>query len=183
MKTAWQIIAGVLSVLFPVLWFFGRDQGWLPYIAGMMVLVWAGRAIVQPDRWQRVVSAVLSLFFVLVLVLQQPWAMYWYPFFVSVLMLLLFGGSLLSKQSLIERLARIRQPELSDDAVRHTRRVTQIWCGFFVLNGAIIAALVLMEHWHAWAIYTGFISYGLMGMLAGGEWLWRRRRQAARRVS
>ena len=90
------------------------------------------------------------------------------------LMLALFGGSLFAKQSLIERLARLQTPDLPPEGVRYTRRVTQIWCVFFVLNGSMAAALVLMRQYDWWALYTGIVSYVLMGLLLGGEWVYRK---------
>ena len=57
--------------------------------------------------------------------------MYWYPVIVNALMLAVFGGSLFAKQTVIERLARLQHPDLPPEGVSHTRRVTQIWCGFF----------------------------------------------------
>ena len=91
-----------------------------------------------------------------------------------VLMLALFGGSLFAKQSLIERLARLQTPDLPPEGVRYTRRITQIWCVFFVLNGSMAAALVLMRQYDWWALYTGIVSYVLMGLLLGGEWVYRK---------
>lgn len=176
MTRVWPAVAGILSVLYPLLWFWGRENGAFPYIAIMMAVVWAVRALVQRDRWQRLVSVILSLFFVGVLAGQAHGAMYWYPVFVSALMLMLFGGSLCSGQSFVERLARLRHPDLPPEGVRHTRRVTQIWCGFFLLNGLFTTALILVQAWRAWAWYTGLVSYVLMGLLLAGEWLWRRRK-------
>ena len=54
-------------------------------------------------------------------------------------MLAVFGGSLFAKQTVIERLARLQHPDLPPEGVRHTRRVTQIWCAFFIFNGATAA--------------------------------------------
>ncbi len=47
-------------------------------------------------------------------------------------MLALFSASLLQKQTLVERLARLQEPELPDSGVRYTRTVTKVWCGFFL---------------------------------------------------
>ncbi len=99
--------------------------------------------------------------------------MYWYPIAVNLLMLALFGGSLFSSQSLIERLARLQHPDLPESGVRYTRKVTLIWCGFFVFNALITLYLIATAAWSAWAIYTGVIAYLLMGLLFGAEWLYR----------
>lgn len=89
-------------------------------------------------------------------------------------MLAVFGGSLFAKQSVIERLARLQNPDLPPEGIRYTRKVTQIWCVFFILNALAAAVLVWAEQYEWWAFYTGIISYVLMGMLLGGEWLYRK---------
>ena len=128
-------------------------------------------AVILPSL---MVGLILAAFFAAVLLLRLPQSMYWYPVWVSLLMLALFGGSLFAKQSLIERLARLQTPDLPPEGVRYTRRVTQIWCVFFVLNGSMAAALVLMRQYDWWALYTGIVSYVLMGLLLGGEWVYRK---------
>lgn len=175
MKPGWQLLVALSSLAYPLLWYWGRDHGLLAPLAAGMALLWGIRSLLQTERWQRLVSALLMLFFVLVLLLRHPGAMYWYPVLVNLLMLLLFASSLLGGQSLVERLARIRHPDLPAAGVRYTRRVTQIWCIFFVLNGGVAAGLVLAQAWRAWALYTGVIAYVLMGALFLGEWCWRRR--------
>ena len=89
-------------------------------------------------------------------------------------MLAVFGGSLFAKQTVIERLARLQHPDLPPEGVRHTRRVTQIWCSFFILNGATAAILAGLQYYDWWAAYTGIVSYVLMGLLFAGEWVYRK---------
>ncbi|WP_017801806.1 hypothetical protein [Winslowiella toletana] len=99
----------------------------------------------------------------------------WYPVAVSAVMLLLFGGSLFSAMPMVERLARIREPQLPPPAIRWTRRVTQIWCLFFIFNGSVATATCLAGNLHWWTLWNGIISYLLMGLLMAGEWLLRQR--------
>ncbi|WP_222987548.1 hypothetical protein [Psittacicella hinzii] len=91
----------------------------------------------------------------------------------SGMMLVIFGASLFSKQSLVERLARIKQPDLPPQAVEYTRKVTILWCFFFIFNIAIIALAIFNSWWYFWGIYSSFISYILMGILFLGEYLYR----------
>ena len=168
------VLLPLLSVGYPLLWYWGRERGLFGWLALAMAAVWAVRALWAQTTAQRVVAAVVAVFFVSAWLLKQPVAMYWYPVAMSGLMLLLFGGSLFTRQSLIERLARLREPDLPPEGVRYTRRITQIWCAFFVLNGGVAAALVVAQAWQAWALYTGVVAYGLMGALFAGEWLYRR---------
>ena len=106
------------------------------------------------------------------LTLAYPWL--WYYGGGARAMLAIFTASLIHPPTVIERLARLQHPDLPPEGVRYTRRVTQIWCGFFVINGSIIAALALLHADRAWTWYTGFISYLLMGALFAGEWIYRR---------
>lgn len=97
-----------------------------------------------------------------------------YPVAVSAGMLLVFGLSLRHPPSMIERFARIFEPALPPAGVRYTRRVTQIWCIFFVANGSVAAWTALFASRELWALYNGLIAYLLMGALLSGEWLVRR---------
>jgi uncharacterized membrane protein len=98
-----------------------------------------------------------------------------YPAALSGAFLVVFGLSLLNPPTVVERIARLRNPELPAAGVRYTRQVTQIWCAFFVLNGLIAAWTAVWSSREVWALYTGFISYLAMGVLFAGEWVMRRR--------
>jgi uncharacterized membrane protein len=108
------------------------------------------------------------------------WGGWWgplklYPALVNAVFLGVFGLSLWHGPTVVERMARLREPDLPPAAVAYTRRVTQVWCGFFVVNGAIAVGTALWASPAAWALYNGLISYVAMGALMGGEWLVRRR--------
>lgn len=93
-----------------------------------------------------------------------------YPVLVSGVMLVLFGISLWHPPSMIERFARLQQPDLPAHAIPYTRKVTWVWCGFFVVNGAIASATVFASD-QLWALYNGLVSYLLIGLLLAGEYL------------
>jgi uncharacterized membrane protein len=101
-----------------------------------------------------------------------------YPVAISLLLLCLFGASLLHPPTAIERIARLSEPDLPPAAVAYTRRVTQIWCVFFSLNGLIALFTAFWASDAIWTLYNGLISYVLMGTLMAGEWLVRRRMRA-----
>jgi|RhiMethySRZTD1v2_1073278.scaffolds.fasta_scaffold34047_7 uncharacterized membrane protein len=98
-----------------------------------------------------------------------------YPAAISASMLILFGVTLVHPPTMVERFARLQEPELSPASVRYTRRVTFAWCAFFVLNGAIAAWTAVYASREAWALYNGVIAYLAMGTLFAGERLLRRR--------
>ena len=169
-----RLLLLLASLAYPLLWYYGREQGWFFLLAALMAALWGIRAFTSPDSGQRLVSALVAVFFVVVLLWRQQDSMYWYPVWVNALMLMLFGGSLYRGMPLVERLARLQDPDLPPRAVAYTRQVTRIWCGFFLINGSLAAALVLLERHGWWALYTGVISYVLMGLLMAGEFAYRK---------
>jgi len=101
-----------------------------------------------------------------------------YPVMVNATLLGVFAYSLIVPPSMVERLARMREPELSIPAIGYTRRVTQVWCLFFALNGAIALITTLWASVAVWTIYNGLIAYLLMGLLFVAEYCvrWRFKR-------
>lgn len=98
-----------------------------------------------------------------------------YPVMVNGLLLSVFAASLWFPPTVVERIARLQNPELPQEAVMYTRRVTQMWCLFFVGNGLIALWTALWQSARAWFLYNGVIAYLLIGSLFVGEWLIRRR--------
>ncbi|EXJ46560.1 putative dNA gyrase subunit B [Vibrio parahaemolyticus VPTS-2010_2] len=85
-------------------------------------------------------------------------------------MLCVFAFSLKQPQSIIERLARLQEPELPPSGVAYTRKVTMVWCVFFVLNAAFALYTCFLPV-KIWTLYNGLISYLLAGSLFAGEWI------------
>jgi uncharacterized membrane protein len=81
-----------------------------------------------------------------------------------------------ASQSMIERMARLREPKLSGAKRAWCRLWTWVWCAFFVVNALIALFLARTAPVAWWALYNGLIAYGLLGCLLGAEWVLRRRR-------
>jgi uncharacterized membrane protein len=96
-----------------------------------------------------------------------------YPSLVNLGLLIAFGATLVRGPSMIEKFARLGNPDLPPGAVRHTRRVTQVWCVFFLLNGAFSAYTALYWSRASWSLYNGAIAYVLIGVLLIAEVIWR----------
>lgn len=173
-KHGMNALVWVLSIAYPFVWYVGQRYVDMVYIAAFMAVVWGVRSLMEKVALRKGLYFVIAAFFVVVAIGQFQETMYWYPVMVSVLMLIFFAGSLFTKQSIIERLARIQHPNLPETGVQYTRQVTRIWCVFFLLNIAITVSLIVGEYWQAWTVYTGIVSYVLMGILFAAEWLYRR---------
>jgi uncharacterized membrane protein len=104
------------------------------------------------------------------------------PVGISVLLGLAFGRTLFGPDpTMVETFARLQVGELPDDEVRYCRRLTVLWCAFFAANAAVAAWLALRGSVAQWALYTGIVSYALIGSLLVGEMVyryWRFRRYA-----
>jgi uncharacterized membrane protein len=155
-----------------------------PRYAGcvLFALIWLqrcfgrGTVAVSLRRLTRVdwtVAGMLSAASVAIMWTDSERLLHVYPSLVNLGLLIAFGATLVRGPSMIEKFARIGTPNLSDAAVHHTRRVTQIWCVFFAANGLFSLYTALCWQREAWSLYNGAISYVLIGMLLAGEFVWR----------
>ncbi|HUQ53137.1 MAG TPA: hypothetical protein VM692_13010 [Gammaproteobacteria bacterium] len=101
--------------------------------------------------------------------LDSTGAVLYYPVLVNAALLVVFAASLVSPPSAIERIARLRDPDLPPAAVVYTRRVTIVWAVFFALNGAAALYTALCTTLETWALYNGLIAYVLIGALFAAE--------------
>ena len=167
------VLAGVL---YPFAVHFGMAHFAPWQFAVLLGALWLARWLSGPRQARSGATALVALAFCAVLALaDSPQLLRWYPVLISGFMLTLFGSSLLRGMPVAERLARLRDPELPPRAVRYTRQVTQVWSGFFLLNGLIAAGLTLWAPLAWWTLYNGLIAYAAMGLLFAGEWLIRQR--------
>lgn len=117
----------------------------------------------------------------LVLVTNNPIFAKIYPVVVNLALLGLFGFSLMSPPTVVFRLASLKDKSLResgaarDKAEPYCRKVTAVWCCFFIANAAVSLCTALLADPLAWSVYNGFVSYVLMGALFLGEMLARRR--------
>lgn len=93
-----------------------------------------------------------------------------YPVCINALMLALFAASVARPPTFVERLIRLRKPDLPPWAVRYARKVTLAWCGFFLINGAIALYTCFWTPLEVWTLYNGLISYVLIGLMFAGEY-------------
>jgi len=178
----WALVV-VLTAAYPLLVYFGLSR----YEPRYLALLLAGLALLRAFASQRRepfwwwAAAAAALLAAATALLNQSLPLKVYPVLVNLGLLLLFGLSLRHPPSVVERLARLTEPDLNAAGVRYTWRVTQLWCGFFVLNGGLALITALWADERIWALYNGLIAYALMGALMGGEWLVRRKVRARQR--
>jgi len=161
---------------YPFAVYFGMEHLSPRLFAVLLGGLWLARLLLDDKRPGGRWMAIAALTFCALLALAgDPALLRWYPVLLSILLLGVFGLSLKFGPPMVERLARLREPELPEVAVRYTRTVTQVWAWFFLGNGLITTGLALWAPLSWWTLYTGLIAYLLMGLLFAGEWLVRQR--------
>lgn len=172
----------LLWLAYPAVIFFGIQFLQPRYVAILLALLlivrWRNEAkslLAGMSRVYLLVFAVLLSVIMVTTITNNETLLRLYPALVSCGMLVIFSFSLKYPPSMIERFARLHEPNLTASGVRYTRQVTQVWCGFFVLNGGVALFTALYTSREMWSLYNGFIAYILMGAMFAGEWLIRRR--------
>lgn len=179
MHMAWRKWGlGLLTMAYPLVIYFGLRHFSPRVMALALVALALLRAGTSRQAGWRAMALLAGALAVVVLLSDHALPLKLYPVLVNVAMLGVFAWSLRHPPTLVERLARLREPDLPPEGVAYTRRVTQAWCVFFVCNGAIAAATAFAASDRVWALYNGAIAYGLIGAMFAGEWLVRQRVRA-----
>lgn len=174
------IVQVLLGIAYPLLIFLSLS--WLePREVALVVLALAGLRLVTA-RLGKAISFVKEVWIPVASVgvvamgtaiWNDPMGLLIAPSLINLALLVSFGGSLWAERPMVERFARLQIDDLSEAEMRYCRNVTKVWCGFFVTNGSIALYLALAGNLETWTIFTGFISYLLIGTLFGAEYVYR----------
>lgn len=118
----------------------------------------------------------ISLYFLIGWLYPHPLFIKLLSAFINTVLMIAFAYSLIRPPSIIESFARMQVKDLPEEAVVYCRTVTWVWIGFFFLDSLLVIYISLVGTMFHWLILTGVINYIFVGMIFGGEWLYRRRR-------
>jgi uncharacterized membrane protein len=171
MRRAVRFLSVPLMLLFPLALWLGEGRIAAAWLATLLLLV--GMA-----RLPNAVPNVATYYWVggIILLALSAYGsgslfpLRFYPVLVNGAFLSVFAYSLIVPPSMVERLARLQDQNLPTAAIAYTRRVTQVWCVFFALNGTIALYTALFSSMAQWSFYNGFLAYLLMGVLFAGEY-------------
>ena len=176
MQRALLVLVAILTLAYPALVYFSQDTldpQWVVLVPLMLGLLRLSAGRRDPMAILLISCAVINA--IPVWVVQDDGFLKAYPSLVSLAFLLLFLISLIKPPTMIERIARAETPDLPPWAIAYTRRVTEIWCLFFLFNGSVATWTALYASEEVWLAWTGCISYILIGVLFAIEWLVRQR--------
>jgi len=175
--TPFTVLAAIVLFAYPFAVYYGLNEWGFGAIAGVLGVLFLLRIIGGNQTRLRELKYIawlsggagITLSLLAFAFKSSQWFTY-YPVIVNTLMLIIFMQSLTQKETIIERFARLQEPNLPDYAVRYTRNVSKVWCFFFVINGSIAFATTFMSL-QIWTIYNGLISYLLAGGLFAIEFI------------
>jgi uncharacterized membrane protein len=172
-----------LSVLYPFFVYYFLDiVPALYFILGIIGLLSIRIALLYLKNKKSLAPIFFSLFVVAVMLIFYCWnsstAPLFYPVVMSLAIAFLMGFTLLYPPSMIERFARLLEPDLDERGVRYTRKVTVVWMMFGFVNAALSLITVILNDRAIWTLYNGCISYILMGLLMSIEYIVRRYHKA-----
>ena len=178
MRRSFMPLLVLATLAYPFAVYFGFGRVSPLWLALLLLALMAARAWVARDAvW--LFAGIGSALLALASAVGNSWLpLKLYPVLVSLVLLAVFGVSLWRGPTVVERIARITEGKLSPAVVAYARKVTLVWCAFFIANGALALATALWASTDIWALYNGLLAYLLMGCLFGGEWLVRRRVKA-----
>lgn len=174
-----NIAVALLLLAYPVIVYLGLSQGALQEVSYLLFVILFLRLGLllfakKGAKWLLPICILGLLLISYSLLKQTDTSLKLYPVMVNGVMLISFFVTLWQKQSMVERLARLQEPNLDQRGIHYTRSVTKVWCAFFLLNGSIALYTSLYASMQWWSLYNGLIAYVLIGTLMAGEWLFRR---------
>jgi uncharacterized membrane protein len=175
---AWSVLAGAGTLAYPFVVWFGLAS--LPpaafVVAGLLCM--AARLIATRGQAGVAAFVVAGIALLGLLGLAPALAARAYPVAISLAVASVFAASLIRPPSVVERIARLAEPDLSPAGVAYTRGVTWVWLGFLLGNAAISVWTALFASLAVWTLWNGLLSYLAMGALFAGEFVVRRRVRA-----
>jgi uncharacterized membrane protein len=165
-----------LLALYPFVVYFGLRVLPPSFFGILLAVVVAARFAVlrREDRALAVPVLVLLLIYaVAASIVGRAQALLYYPVLVNFLLCVIFAASLRNEEPLLLRVVRSRGIPMSEYAPRYLTRLTALWAGFFAVN-CLVALWTTTSSMETWTLYNGLVSYLLVGLLLGGEVLFRR---------
>jgi len=169
----------LLTLLYPLVIYFGLGRFEPRWLALFLLLIAAARALAGRDRLWLAAAAGAAVLVVVSMLGNDALPLKLYPVLVNAVLLVVFGLSLRHPPSIIERLARLREPDCPPHAIPSTRPVSRVASLFYGHQCRSPPAHTVHARNARWALYNGLVSYVLMGLLFAGEWLVRQRVKAA----
>lgn len=179
LRSLFNLVVGLLTLLYPFAVYFGMSHLGTRTLAWLLLSMFGLRLLLIGGRSRQALANLLPLLVavavicILVLLRGDGVFFLYYPVAINLTMFASFAFTLKRPPTMIERFARLREPQMPEIAIAYCRQVTKVWCGFFVLNTGLSLCTILSGDLRLWMLYNGLVSYLLMGLLFAIEFVWR----------
>lgn len=176
-----KTLAFVGTLAYPAMVYYGMGS-FSPLVFALLALFLLLIRLVTIKRlaerkiWFNAFSLAILLL-IIITIINENLAVKAYPIIISLTIAGVFAFSLLHPPTIIERIARITKPNLSERGREYTRKATIIWLVFLLFNACISMVTALWGSLAAWTLWNGLISYILMGAIFAIEYIIRIRVQ------
>lgn len=131
----------------------------------IMAILWAIKARVE----RQILGLVLALFFCLLCFMESAYLKLLYPSMMSFIFGSVFLLSL-KDEPFITRLARLKERNLNDKALKYTKNLSAFWGIFLFVNGIFALFLAYCDE-KIWQLWCGVGFYVLFGAIFAFEFL------------
>lgn len=122
------------------------------------------------DKIKRILPILFTLLIVFLFYIKRIVILKFYPPICNCFIFLIFFISLFTKETVIQKIARMSGEKMTDGILNYTRKVTYVWCIFTFIN-LIISVWTIFLPDNIWILYNGIISYVLIGIIFGVEYI------------
>ncbi|MCL1836536.1 MAG: AMP-binding protein [Treponema sp.] len=188
MRGITKVLIGIVAALYPALIFYFlviRKTG--VRVLSLFVMAFAFLAFITVTSRKKKAKGIsfvwnsLLLFTLgaLCLIVNSAFFLKFYPLLMNIMLLAAFGFTLFSPPVMIFRFATMQDKSirgsLGEKKIEsYCRKVTIVWCCFFIFNGSAATYTILSGSDILWSVYNGGISYILIGILFAGEFIVRK---------
>ena len=192
MSSLLKILSIFLAILYPFIIFFSLTHfGTSPRILALILVVVAmvyfiantnnarGKGIKSIQFWGMLTAA--TILSAVTFITENAGFVKIYPVSINFFLFLSFFVTLFRSPNMIYRFAVMQKKSIKESSERayiekYCRNVTIVWILFFIINGSIALFTAFFTDHFIWAIYNGFISYILIGLIFIIELIIRKRK-------
>lgn len=170
-----RAVVVVFSLVYPFIVYFGIKFFPPGFFGLVLLLLLAMRFGVVVKEERRILLPMLVVFLAYSLVttiLNSASMLLYYPALVNFSLFVTFANSLRQEEPLLLRIVRARGATISAHTPGYLYKLTAVWAFFFAING-LVSIWTSTLSMAAWTLYNGMLSYFIVGLLIGGELLFR----------
>jgi uncharacterized membrane protein len=159
-----KLVTVFCLISYPLLVYLGMAYIDIRLMGALLLVIILLRIIAfrqQPKKQTLLFLLVGSAIAIIVIFSNQLYFLKLYPVCISLLMLGIFGYSLLYPPTIVQTIAHrsFKEKEMPEEVITYTRNITKIWCAFFLANAILASYTTFFTTIEMWTLYNGLISF------------------------